>query len=613
MKRLFIITLTFLLLLGADVAKPQVEIPLSETHWAYRDLATLARDGLVPGFAPEDFDGRRQFTREDIARAITATRDAYTNSPASFSASHLALLKKLQKEFQNELEQLGDNRPLPDAELSPAVPPSHWAYQAFETFAGNGLIDVPAHRFEGGRIYSRAEMAELTRQLIAMEKKDSSKFTNLDARMLIYLQMEFRDELESHETVATSSAPGAQPAPWTISGTGNLYIGVTKGNKSSIATRLTLNAVAPRLESYFAGDVDNSDRSGSDVDFGRAYTFDLSRKLVGWHSDKNDTQRDDYLLIGDVNNIDFDEGLVAGAMNVKGAYASAGSPGRRSMILWGEDSSGREISGARYSRKMGADTRIAALILREYINTGDLKNSAAIHMNRSFSSRRLAVEFAKAQGAGHGVYTSWRRTYSDAFSALAEYRYYRDFTLDHNNPPRYLGRSGGNGENEKSMHVRLQWRMGGKWSFILSRDHIYSPLTGRKTNVFFAQEYKPDHSWVLAWSVEKERGNGQSESERAIRLRYSGFKETTLAGTWKRAVRPSGPSSTTRLDVTHPIMNHMGRLLFSFTRRKASSRRTHSYRMRVSRRMGAGNAVSVSYDYTGTATNRLDMNMTWKY
>ena len=117
----------------------------------------------------------------------------------------------------------------------------------------------------------------------------------------------------------------------------------------------------------------------------------------------------------------------------------------------------------------------------------------------------------------------------------------------------------------------------------------------------------------MAWSWEKEQGQGVSETERGVRLRYSGFGDTTIAGSWKRAVRGGSPSGTTRIDITQPILDRLGTLLLSFTRRKASSRRAYSWRARVSRRLGQGNAVSVSYDYTGTATNRLDMNLTWKY
>jgi hypothetical protein len=240
-------------------------------------------------------------------------------------------------------------------------------------------------------------------------------------------------------------------------------------------------------------------------------------------------------------------------------------------------------------------------------------HAAGLHMDREFESRRLSLDYVAAEGAGHGFFASLARNISPSMTALVEYRRYRDFILEHNNPPQYLGRSGGNGENETSYLVRLEWDAGDKWGYILSRDHIYSPGTGRKTNVFFAQEYRPGPKWAMAWSWEKEQGEGESEAERGVRVRYAGFGDTTLAGSWKRTMRPSGPSSTTRLNITRPVMNRLGRLLLSFTRRKAASRRSYSYRARLSRTLGPGSAVSVSYDYTGTATNRLDMNYTWKY
>lgn len=615
MKRLCSITIALIILAGVHCATPQVEFPLPESHWSFQDMAALAAAGLAPGYEYADFDGRHTFTREDMARAVAASRDFFTTSPASFSASQLALLRKLQDEFKDELERLGENRPVRPPGQSPEVPPSHWAYAAFEKFANRGLLPgVPAHRFAGGRIYTRAEMAELTARLMEQRKANPALFSDEDNRSLTYLSTEFQDELQS--AAPGKPAPDHMPhkhAPWAVSGTGNLYAGVTKGNKTALTNRLTLNADSSHLESYFAGDVDNTDRTGSDVDFGRSYTFEINRKIIGYHTSKEDTQNDDYFLLGDVNNIDFDEGLLAGAVNIKGAYLSAGGPTARTTVIWGDDAAGNEISGARHMRQMAVDTHVAAMVLREYLSGREVMRSAGLNITHGPTSNRITVDYALAQGAGRGLYTSWRGNITDSVQALVEFRSYRDFMLEHNNPPRYLGRSGGNGENEKSFHVRLEWRAGSRWSYIMSRDHAFTPENGRKTNVFLAQEYRPADKWAMAWSMEKETGAGETETERGLRVRYTGFRDTTLAGSWKRGVRPSGPSSTTRFDVTSPIMNELGRLLLSFTRRKAATTRTHSYRARVSRRLSAGDSMSVSYDYTATATNKLDINYTWKY
>lgn len=615
MKRLLCLSIAVMIVANAHLAAPQVEFPLPESHWSYSAMAALAAAGLAPGFEYADFDGRRTFTREDMARAAAAARDFFSTSPSLFSSNHLELLDRLQNEFRDELERLGIYRPLPATESSPPVPPGHWAYAALEKFAAVGFFpDTPAHQFSGGKILTREEMAAFAAQLLQRRASDPSLFNEEQVRLLGYLEIEFQAELRNRESPPIEELKQERAAPpFAVSGTGNFYAGVTKGDKASITGRLTLDADSPRMETYFSGDLDNAERSGTDLDFGRGYTFQLNRKLIGYHSNKSDADNDRYLLAGDINSIDFDRGLIAGALNIKGVFASSGSPAARTTALWGEDTEGNEIAGARFVRRMGDDTRIAAVWLREYTGARELAHAAGVSMERGPASRRITLDLAAVQGAGRGAYASWSGAVSHSARAIAEYRYYRDFTAAHNNPPRYLGRSGGNGENEKSYHLRLEWTGGRRWAYILARDHAHTPENGSRTNVFFAQEFRPSKIWALAWSMEKETGAGAADTERGVRARYTGFRGVTLAGSWKRAVRPGSPSSTTRLDITTPILDEVAQLLLSFTRRKASTTRTHSYRARLSRRLARGDSLSVSYDYTATAANRMDLSYTWKY
>ena len=360
--------------------------------------------------------------------------------------------------------------------------------------------------------------------------------------------------------------------------------------------------------------LDNSRRSGTDLDFGHGYTFELSRRLAEYHTNRDLPERDAFLLAGDVNNLDFASGLAVGATQVKGAFLSVpAQDSTRAHAAWGVDRGGREFLAARVVRKAEDDCAVGLTAAREKNASDQEINSWAVDLEKKSPSRRLKAEYASAKESGFGLFVSWQRDFNRDVKVQFEWRRYRDFLLEHNNPPQYLGRSGGNGEDEKSSFFRIEWRAGKNLRFILSRDHIYALQLGRKTNVFFGQEYRPSDKWQASWGWEKETGESITDVERSAKFSFKGPGRAQLAASWKRSVRAGEPSGTTRFDILRPVFGDIGRLIISLSRRKTRGRRINAAQGRFNYRLGSGNSLSLSYDYSRTSANKFDVSMTWKY
>ena len=147
---------------------------------------------------------------------------------------------------------------------------------------------------------------------------------------------------------------------------------------------------------------------------------------------------------------------------------------------------------------------------------------------------------------------------------------------------------------------------------MLNRDHAYSPAIGRKTNVYYALENKLSGDLMVAMSSEKERGGG-TEAEHGVKMRYLGFGDSKIFSSWKRSLRATGPSSTTRFDFSRPFFDGNGKFLYSFTRRKTWSKRTNSSTFRLSNRYGLGISAGISYSYSENTPSRFDTNLSWKF
>ena len=616
LKKLAFYLIAAALLLAATTGRSQVEIPLSESHWAYSAMSELADRGLAPGYEAVDFQGRTTYTREQMARAVVAVQDLMNIDPSKFSSEDTALLNGLKKEFAEELERLGElhdtTTPSPD---KTKVPVEHFSYKALQTLADHGLLPgMTGAMFQGGRVFTRTELASYTAQVMVTKQQKPGRFKEDDLQALAWLAQEFETELAGLPGLSSGTTGGAPRDMFVISGTGNLFIGVTKGDKASITNRLTFDGRGGRVRAYMSGTLDNTDRTGADIDFGHTYAFEVTKKLVGYHTNADDAASDSYLLMGNVNNIDVGSGLTVGAANVKGIYASmANVLGGRASAFWGDDTGGGEYMAARYENRSSQGRTWGVTATREENDTGAPLHAAGFDFSTISSSRRMDMEYTFISGAGRGLFMKYSDQLNSDLGLRMEYRNYRDFILEHNNPPKYLGRSGGDGENEKSAYVRLQWRHGRQWSYSLSRDHIYSPDIGRRTNVFFGQEYRPSQIWLMAWGWERERGGDAAEPERSVKLRYRGWRDAVLAGTWRRSIRTSGPSSTTRLDLSWPMFDDAGKIILSLTRRLSTSQRTNSYRLRFSGPLGGIHSASLSYDYSPLGTNKFDMNMTWKF
>jgi hypothetical protein len=140
----------------------------------------------------------------------------------------------------------------------------------------------------------------------------------------------------------------------------------------------------------------------------------------------------------------------------------------------------------------------------------------------------------------------------------------------------------------------------------------YSPDLGRRTGLYLGSEWQPNAKWLLGGGFESERGGATAERERSVKLRYAGMRDLVVTGSWKRNVGGSGPSSTTRMDFTLPVISDAAKMIISATRRRTRSRRANSYRLRISGPTG-GMQTSLSFDYAPTGSNRFDVSMTWTF
>lgn len=605
-------------------ARAQIEITLPETHPAYSDMAQLAAGNLVPGYEADDFERSAALTREDFARAVIAAQEFYNLNPDRFSPENIARLESLKSEFRAEIEQLGGVYERQAAEAPPEaamVPTTHWAYDALGGFAERGLFPgLSGDNFSGGRVYSRAELAALAARIIEMARTYPEVFSGADRETVAYLEQEFRDEIAAarapFQTKSMDTLEIPEPAPEKkeapgITGTSNVFVGVTKGNKSSFTNRVTLETNGGRLQGYMSGDVDNAARKGAAVNFGQGYTFEVTRRVLGWHTRPEDPENDSYVTAGNITGIDFGSGLTVGAASVRGAYASVRAGRGRLILLGGDDNDGRPVAAARYAHKT-SDTAAYALTLYRQAHAAGAVRAAGVDYDVSAPSRRLSMEYTHVQGAGRGLFMRLQRDFTKSLRARFEFRNYRDFVIDNNNPPRYLGRSGGDEENEKSAYLSVQWKPRPRWTLIASRDHIYSPALGRRTGSYAGAEWQPNNKWLLGAGLENERGGAAAERERSMKLRYAVMRDIVLTGSWKRNTGGSSPSSTTRVDVTLPVISDAAKMIVSATRRRTRARRANSYRLRISGPTGGAQA-SLSFDYAPTGANRFDVSLTWKF
>ncbi len=602
----------------------QVQITVPEDHWSMKAMEHFAEKGLAPGYRPDDFRGINEYTREDLAHAVAAVIAHYITNRNIFSLEDIQLLGRLRDEYEPELGRLGGTN-FPQA-VSPAaqsaiVPAGHWAYSTLAAFAARGLVaGYSESDFRGGRLFTRADMAKAASGLIASKRQHPDIFSKEDLRKISYIEVEFAKELAALEKAAPYVLSGRNvPYPSTANifsawGSSNVYASVKKSEKSNITNRLTYETKGKFLKTYFSGSIDNSYRSGADMDFGGGYSFELTKKLLELHSSMSTPETDAYALLGDVDNITFANGLTVGSAGVKGTFLSAPFGKRsRAVAAWGEDSGGDELWTLRIEKWAVPKFKWGIVYVNETNDAGDAIEAVGTDIVKKMTWGSLTCEYSDIIDSGSGLYIAAQRAGVDDVTLDMEYRYYRDFTLDHNNPPKYSGRSGSNGVDEKSIYGRIAWKNGRRWVHTISRDHVYNPLSGRKTNYYIGNEFRLNRAWTMAYGQEKEQGGGTGETEKSYRARWSPGGSQSVSLTWKRAADAGGPSSTSRIDYSRRLFGNAGKFLYSFSRRKSRGTRTNSSRFRLSNRINDSLTTTLSYDYSRNRAGSFDINIIWKF
>lgn len=145
-----------------DPRGPFADVPVG--HWAYQDVDTLQKAGVVFGHPEGTVTGRREVTRHDFAVAVAGVlAQASSPSPSGTdlearllaSPPALAALQEMVRRFKPDLARLNVDtdaaqarlmglaqtaRRLLVAEPFPDVPPTHWAASSVETLRRQGLI-----------------------------------------------------------------------------------------------------------------------------------------------------------------------------------------------------------------------------------------------------------------------------------------------------------------------------------------------------------------------------------------------------------------------------------------------------------------------------------------
>ena len=166
MKQL-ILCLVALALVAAPCAAQDPRVPFADVptgQWAYQDVDTLQKAGIVFGHPAGTVTGRRIVTQHDFAVAIAGVLTQTSNpSPSGTdlearllaSPPALAALQELVRRFKPDLARLNVDvdaaqarltglaqtaRRLLVAEPFPDVPPTHWAASAVETLRRQGIM-----------------------------------------------------------------------------------------------------------------------------------------------------------------------------------------------------------------------------------------------------------------------------------------------------------------------------------------------------------------------------------------------------------------------------------------------------------------------------------------
>lgn len=145
-----------------DPTGPFPDVPAN--HWAYQDVDTLQKAGVIFGSPDSAGNGRREVTRQYVAVALVhvlsqtpSPSPSGTDLEARLLASPpaLAALQELVRRFKPDLARLNVDTDAAQARLTglaqtarrllvvepfPDVPPTHWAASSVETLRRQGLI-----------------------------------------------------------------------------------------------------------------------------------------------------------------------------------------------------------------------------------------------------------------------------------------------------------------------------------------------------------------------------------------------------------------------------------------------------------------------------------------
>lgn len=105
--RTFVVLLLLLLLVSTCFALSKTVVSndiVPAGDWTYDALASLAADGMVPGFSARVFTGDRLLSRADMAKVVASAAGSCANGGSS--DKHALLLDKLIKEFKAELREV---------------------------------------------------------------------------------------------------------------------------------------------------------------------------------------------------------------------------------------------------------------------------------------------------------------------------------------------------------------------------------------------------------------------------------------------------------------------------------------------------------------------------
>lgn len=470
------------------------------------------------------------------------------------------------------------------------VPPGDEIYRLFYGLARDGLIRrYPHFHFNGGRTFTRRELAEVVADIIHELNRRPSLATPERLAQVRRLIEEFGPELRrlgADLSLPPEIRPAAPPPegvapepteaerfPLRLFGSDITTWSLTEGKgNDSLSSLLDFNVemVAPvhlfRAEMVGTlGDRGFGDRRRhtGDIAFSDRYVFDLSERYVEFFLPRE--VADDVFAeskIGDLRNTTYARGLMLGAVDPDGYQLKAGIPGTlRTQSLWGKTDDNTAVFGSRAEAQLidtgGAvdDTQLSVGLSAADVDAREkARRGFAYGTDVSLRSNfvDLEAEAVDVEESGRGLFAGATVFYSPDLNFFAKYRNYRRLLLRVNNAPIYEGLSGGDDEDDESLQVgsvAVPWRDEETRRFLQftarveqSRDHDAS---GDLRDGFVEARVGAWEGGELAAGLELERDRG---GDAYNRLAIVDFSQQLP---WKASVRANYARDDRDGDVIH--------------------------------------------------------------